>query len=97
MQVETAALVRSRLISKTHEQMLTKSVKIRAAEEFQTLIRNLQELWLFGQLKTVGNDEAQQKTDEDARMIAELLGQLLNSKSSQAVSSQDAEVTIKSG
>ena len=51
--------------------------QIRAAEDLQVLIRQLQEMWLFGQLNTVGNSKVQQQTDETAKVVAGLLGQLL--------------------
>ena len=50
--------------------------QIRAAEDFQVLIRQLQEMWLFGQLNTVGESKVQQQTDEDAKVVADLLKQL---------------------
>lgn len=36
----------------------------------------MQELWLFGQLKTLEVNDMQDKIDEDARAVAQLLGQL---------------------
>ena len=53
------------------------SVQVRAAEDVQRLIRQLQEMWLFGQLDTMGDSKAQQRTDEDAKAVADLLKQLL--------------------
>ena len=55
---------------------LTSSVKIKAAEDLQTLIRHLQEMWLFGPLNTVGESQVQQQTDESAKIVGELLRQL---------------------
>ncbi|KAM3416751.1 hypothetical protein BST61_g8343 [Cercospora zeina] len=46
---------------------------IRGAEEVQTLIRQVQEMWLFGQLNTLGESKIQQETDESARAVAGLL------------------------
>lgn len=34
-------------------------------------------MWLFGQLDTVGESKVQQQTDENAKVVAELLKQLL--------------------
>jgi len=42
----------------------------------QSLIRQLQEMWLFGQLDTVGDSKAKQQTDENAKLVAGLLQQL---------------------
>lgn len=36
----------------------------------------MQELWLFGQLKTLEVSDVQEKIDEDARAVAGLLGRL---------------------
>ncbi|KAK5128020.1 hypothetical protein LTR85_005137 [Meristemomyces frigidus] len=58
---------------------------IRAAEDVQTLIRQLQEMWLFGQLNTVGDSKVKQQTDENAEMVAGLLKQLAQSQQSAAV------------
>ncbi|KAK3639269.1 hypothetical protein LTR56_012629 [Elasticomyces elasticus] len=46
------------------------------AENAQSLIRQLQEMWLFGQLDTLGDSKAQQQNDEHAKSIAGLLRQL---------------------
>lgn len=51
--------------------------QIRAAEDVQTLIRQLQEMWLFGQLNTLGESKVQQQTDENAKVVADLLKQLM--------------------
>lgn len=47
----------------------------------------MQELWLFGQLDTLGSSEVQARTDENARLVGELLGKVLDVK--QNVESQD--------
>ena len=57
--------------------------QIRAAEDVQTLIRQLQEMWLFGQLDTLGHSHAQQRTDEDAKAVAQLLQQLMEREQQQ--------------
>lgn len=62
-------------------------VQIRAAEDVQTLIRQLQEMWLFGQLNTLGESKVQQQTDENAKAVADLLKQLMEK---QAAGSQTA-------
>lgn len=41
------------------------------------LIRQLQEMWLFGQLNTVGESKVQQQTDANAELVAGLLEQLV--------------------
>ncbi|KAK5745020.1 hypothetical protein LTR17_001771 [Elasticomyces elasticus] len=50
--------------------------QIVAAENAQSLIRQLQEMWLFGQLDTLGDSKVQQQNDEHAKSIAGLLKQL---------------------
>ncbi|KAF2163379.1 hypothetical protein M409DRAFT_26415 [Zasmidium cellare ATCC 36951] len=52
------------------------SALIKTAEDVQTLIRQLQEMWLFGQLNTLGESKVQQQTDENAKVVADLLKQL---------------------
>ena len=54
------------------------------------LIRQLQEMWLFGELNTVGESKAQQQTDEDAKVVAGLLQQLLERQGQ----SQNGEVEV---
>ena len=50
--------------------------QVRTAEEVLSLTRQMQELWLFGQLKTLEVSDVQTKIDDDARAVAGLLGQL---------------------
>ena len=38
----------------------------------------MQEMWLFGQLNTVGESKVQQQTDENAKDVADLLKRLLD-------------------
>jgi hypothetical protein len=52
------------------------SQQIKAAEDLQVLVRHLQEMWLFGPLNTVGESQVQQQTDENAKVVADLLRQL---------------------
>ncbi|TKA74715.1 hypothetical protein B0A49_02414 [Cryomyces minteri] len=66
MEVETAAL---------HSR--TYADEIRSSEDILTLTRQMQEMWLFGQLSTLGESRAQQKTEEDARAVAEVLARLI--------------------
>ena len=42
------------------------------------LIRQLQEMWLFGQLNTIGESKVQQHADENAKIVASLLKQLVD-------------------
>ncbi|CAK4032414.1 hypothetical protein CB0940_08540 [Lecanosticta acicola] len=49
---------------------------IKSVEDVQSLIRQLQEMWLFGQLDTLGESQVQKATEENARVVALLLGQL---------------------
>lgn len=43
----------------------------------QTLIRQLQEMWLFGQLNTLGESQVQRDTNANAKAVVGLLAQLL--------------------
>ena len=52
------------------------SGQIRAAEEVQTLIRQMQEMWLFGRLNTLEDSKAKAEVDETAREVAELVRKL---------------------
>ncbi|KAK3676191.1 hypothetical protein LTR78_003941 [Recurvomyces mirabilis] len=56
--------------------MIVNLSSITTAEDAQSLIRQLQEVWLFGQLNTLEDSKAQRQTDEDAKAIAGLLQQL---------------------
>jgi hypothetical protein len=42
-----------------------------------TLTRQMQELWLFGQLKTLDKNDIQGRIDEDAKEVAEMLAVLV--------------------
>ncbi|EME84061.1 uncharacterized protein MYCFIDRAFT_195222 [Pseudocercospora fijiensis CIRAD86] len=55
---------------------------IRAAEEVQSLIRQMQEMWLFGQLNTLDESKAQKQSDENAAVVADLLKLLHEKKKS---------------
>jgi hypothetical protein len=60
------------------------SQQIKAAEDLQVLVRHLQEMWLFGPLNTVGESQVQQQTDENAKVVGDLLRQL-SSKQKQSL------------
>jgi Surfeit locus protein 5 subunit 22 of Mediator complex len=51
--------------------------QIRAAEDLLSLTRQMQELWLFGQLDTLGKSVVEEKTEADARRVAELIQTLV--------------------
>ena len=44
------------------------------------MIRQMQELWLFGQLDALGESEVQARTDESARVVGELLGKVVDGR-----------------
>ncbi|KAI7154559.1 hypothetical protein KC349_g7578 [Hortaea werneckii] len=52
----------------------------RAIEEGQSFTRQLQEMWLFGQLNTIGDSEAKQRSDETAKELSGLLQQLFHTQ-----------------
>jgi len=56
---------------------------VRATEDVLTLTRQMQEMWLFGQLDTLGRSKLERETEEDARIVQALLGTV--------VRGQDAE------
>jgi hypothetical protein len=51
--------------------------QIKAAEDLQTLIRQLQEFWLFGQLNTLGDGAVKAETDRDSQAVAKMIAELL--------------------
>ena len=55
------------------------------------LVRHLQEMWLFGPLNTVGESQVQQQTDENARVVGDLLRQL-SSKQKQSLEGNEGAV-----
>jgi len=56
--------------------------KIKSCEDVLSLTRQMQELWLFGQLKTLEpSDETRTRVDENAREIGALMAQLMSMKS----------------
>lgn len=65
--------------------------QIKSAEDLQLLIRQLQEMWLFGQLNIVGESKVQQQTDENAKVVAGLLQQLLDRQDSTQNGTQEME------
>lgn len=48
----------------------------------QTLVRNLQEMWLFGQLKTVGEPDLKNQANENAKIIASMLKRIAEKEDS---------------
>ncbi|KAL1305825.1 hypothetical protein AAFC00_003987 [Neodothiora populina] len=55
---------------------------IRTSEDILTMTRQMQELWLFGQLKTLEQrEDLQERIDSDAEDVAGLLTQLLTAES----------------
>ncbi|KAF2763558.1 hypothetical protein EJ05DRAFT_472453 [Pseudovirgaria hyperparasitica] len=53
---------------------------VRVAEDTLQLTRQLQELWLFGTLDTLGKSEVELKTEEDAKAVAEGIEKLVKSE-----------------
>jgi hypothetical protein len=51
--------------------------QIRTSEDILTLTRQMQELWLFGQLKTLDKNDIQGRIDADAKEVAEMLAVLV--------------------
>lgn len=51
----------------------------------QVLIRQLQEMWLFGQLNTIGESKVQQQANENAKAVADLLKQLVEKQQTTAL------------
>ena len=47
---------------------------MRASENLLSLTQTLKEAWLFGKLHTVGISEAEDRAEEAARKVMELLG-----------------------
>lgn len=56
--------------------MLTRSRQIRSSEDLLTLIQQMQEIWLFGKLDTLGKSKIQEQTEADAKVVVELLESL---------------------
>lgn len=46
------------------------------------IIRQMQELWLFGKLDTVGTGDLEARTEEDTKKILELLQQMASKEGS---------------
>ena len=72
--VETAGLVWIRSPRYIASQLTVG--QIRATEDVLSLIRQMQELWLFGQLNTLEPGNAQDKVDKQASEVAALLHKL---------------------
>lgn len=54
------------------------------------LIRHLQEMWLFGPLNTVGESQVQQQTDENAKIVGDLLRQLSEKQGAEVTAAADS-------
>ncbi|KAK3043944.1 hypothetical protein LTS18_002590 [Coniosporium uncinatum] len=53
----------------------------------------MQEMWLFGQLNTLGRSKLEQETEEDAKVVQSLLERVV--KSQGAAGQSDEETTKK--
>jgi hypothetical protein len=76
MKAETAGLVRNLGDFNAERENLADIWQIRAAEEVQTLIRQLQEMWLFGRLNALEGKKEREEVDGTAREVAELVRKL---------------------
>ncbi|KEQ84829.1 hypothetical protein M438DRAFT_345058 [Aureobasidium pullulans EXF-150] len=78
--VEQAAIEKndrnSTALSQYQSQIETAAL-IRTSEDILTLTRQMQELWLFGQLKTLDASDIQGRIDGDAKEVAEMLAVLV--------------------
>lgn len=54
-------------------------------------------MWLFGHLNTMGESKTQQRTDENAKAVAELLQQLLERQGSNQDEGQAMEGVTANG
>ncbi|KAF2229018.1 hypothetical protein EV356DRAFT_496606 [Viridothelium virens] len=61
---------------------------IRGAEDLTTLIRQMQEVWLFGELNTLGKSENQEKMQQSTVAVAELLNKVLSSYGREATQAE---------
>lgn len=78
--VATAAIERTDYNTTSYNALHMKdetAALIRAAEDLLSLTRQMQELWLFGQLDTLGKSVVEEKTEADARRVAELIQTLV--------------------
>jgi hypothetical protein len=73
----TSSLSLYRVFNPTNPTNHTSLSQIRAAEDLLSLTRQMQELWLFGQLDTLGKSVVEEKTEADARRVAELIQTLV--------------------
>jgi hypothetical protein len=74
MEVETGALVCCLHISNLS--CCANLKQIRASEDILTLTRQMKEMWLFGQLNTLGGSGKDEKIEEEAKAVLELLGRI---------------------
>lgn len=61
------------------------------------LIRQMQEMWLFGQLNTIGGSTAQQRADDNAKAVANLLKQLTDWQEGRTTNPPDTEPMVTNG
>lgn len=52
-------------------------------------------MWLFGQLDTIGQSEAQTKTDENAKVVGELLEKLSQRQGAAPTTDGDAQMQTR--
>lgn len=91
MGVETTQLVSTRYLTSMKLSRFTDpDSQIKAAEDLQMLIRHLQEMWLFGPLNTVGDSQVQQQTDENAKIVGDLLRQLSGKQGAEVTAAADS-------
>lgn len=65
--------------NETYQMQVETAGLIRAAEDLTALTRRLKELWLFGQLDTLGPSAAEGRADAKAREVAALTEGVLRS------------------
>jgi hypothetical protein len=64
-------------------------VQIHTTQELSTLIRDLQELWLFGGLDTLADKADEEATRAKAVQVAEMIEGLAGSKSARGGKNED--------
>ncbi|KAE9986309.1 hypothetical protein EG328_006041 [Venturia inaequalis] len=63
-------------LTRSHKTEVATQTMIRASEELLMIIRQMQELWLFGKLDTVGTSALEARTEEDTKKVLDLLQQM---------------------
>ncbi|KAI5202187.1 hypothetical protein E4T42_05300 [Aureobasidium subglaciale] len=66
-----------------YQSQIETAALIRTSEDILTLTRQMQELWLFGQLKTLDKNDIQGRIDADAKEVAEMLAILVGGEQEQ--------------